>query len=132
EFPATAIPTSAEAVFHELSVLGVTPVIAHPERNLVFAEQPERLERLVELGAMAPVTAASLLGEFGKRAQGSCARVCKRGLVQCVASDAHSVERRPPRLAEANDLVTARWGAEAARDLFAQDFLSQCVESSGS
>ena len=33
EFPSGAIPAGAGAVFHELSLLGVTPVIAHPERH---------------------------------------------------------------------------------------------------
>ena len=91
EFPSTTIPMSAEAVFHELSVLGVTPVIAHPERNLVFAEQPEKLRRLLELGAMAQVTAGSIIGDFGKRAQAACDDFFKRGLVQFIASDAHSL-----------------------------------------
>jgi protein-tyrosine phosphatase len=132
EFPSTTIPMTAEAVFHELSVLGVTPVIAHPERNLVFVEQPERLARFVELGAMTQVTAGGLLGDFGKRAQSACDDFFKRGLVQFVASDAHSIERRPPRLAAANDAVTSRWGREAANALFASDFINQCVEFSGS
>ena len=132
EFPATQIPTSAEAVFHELSLLGVTPVIAHPERNLVFAEQPDRLARFVELGAMAQVTAGSILGDFGRRAQASCDEFFNRGLVHFVASDAHSVQRRPPKLAAANDAVSTRWGRDAASQLFARNFLNQCVESSDS
>jgi len=132
EFPATQIPTSAEAVFHELVVSGVTPVIAHPERNFVFAEQPDRLARFVELGAAAQVTAGSILGDFGKRAQTACDEFFNRGLVHFVASDAHSLQRRPPRLGPAVEAATARWGREAARDLFGENFLNQCVESSDS
>jgi len=132
EFPSTAIPISAEAVFHELSVLGVTPVIAHPERNLVFAEQPDRLARFLELGAMTQLTAGSIVGEFGKRALEACDEFFKRDLVHFVASDAHSVGRRPPRLSAASDAVASRWGREAASALFASEFISQCVEFSGS
>ena len=40
-------------MFHELRVMGVVPVVAHPERNLVFAHEPERRAALVERGAVA-------------------------------------------------------------------------------
>src|ERR1019366_7253182 len=50
--------------FHELHLLNLVPVVAPPERNLVFARNPDRLESLVSRGAVAQVTAGSLLGEF--------------------------------------------------------------------
>jgi protein-tyrosine phosphatase len=118
EFPATQIPATAEAVFHELSVLGVTPVIAHPERNLVFAEQPGRLARFVEIGATAQVTAGSILGDFGKRVQATCNEFFDRGLVHFVASDAHSVQRRPPRMGPAREIVRQQWGNDAEGAVF--------------
>jgi protein-tyrosine phosphatase len=118
EFPATSVPRSAEAVVHEMSMLGATFVIAHPERNLVFASDPTRLERLVQLGAMTQVTAASLLGEFGRAFEQSACEFMERDLVHAVASDAHSTTARPPRLAAARQLVRARWGAEVEERLF--------------
>ncbi|MGH9365907.1 MAG: tyrosine-protein phosphatase, partial [Thermoanaerobaculia bacterium] len=63
EFAPGLVPASAEAAFHEFSLLNVTPVVAHPERNLVFARNPERLAELVARGALAQVTAGSLLGD---------------------------------------------------------------------
>ncbi len=68
EFPSVLVPSTAETVFHEFVVQGVHPVIAHPERNLVFVQEPEKLERLIELGALVQITAGSFLGEFGPRA----------------------------------------------------------------
>lgn len=118
EFPATSVPRTAEAVVHEMSLLGVTVVIAHPERNLVFATEPARLERLVQLGAMTQVTAASILGEFGRPFEQAASEFIERDLVHLVASDAHSTGKRPPRLAAARQLVRARWGAEMEERLF--------------
>ena len=126
EFPATTIPMSAEAVFHELSVSGVTPVIAHPERNRVFAEQPERLVRFVELGAMTQVTAGSILGDFGKAAQAACDVLFDRGVVHFVASDAHSVQRRPPRMGPAREIVQRKWGNNAEEAVFGGVFYDIC------
>lgn len=118
EFPATRLPEAAESVFHELSLIGVTPVIAHPERNLVFSTQPEKLQRLVELGAITQVTAGSLTGEFGKAALAATAELLKRGLVHVIASDSHSLNRRPPRMSEAREKMRQKWSAELETALF--------------
>jgi protein-tyrosine phosphatase len=67
---------------------------------------------------VAQVTAGSLLGEFGNLAQAAAEEFFKRGLVHVVASDAHSLEVRPPRLAAAREKVRKAWGAEAEAGLF--------------
>jgi protein-tyrosine phosphatase len=118
EFPATRIPEQAEGVLYELTLRGVKPVIAHPERNLVFAERPERLERFIEMGALAQVTASSITGQFGPAAQSASDEFFRRGLVHVVASDSHSVDRRPPLMSAARGAVQQRWGREAESLLF--------------
>lgn len=105
EFPATRLPEAAGSVFHELSLIGVIPVIAHPERNLVLSSQPEKLQRLIELGAVAQVTAGSITGEFGKAALAASNDFLKRGLVHVIASDSHSLNRRPPRMSQAREKI---------------------------
>lgn len=118
ELPAEAPPSSAESVFHEFRVAGLTPVIAHPERHAAFRREPERLERLVSRGALCQLTAGSLLGEFGERAARASEDFFARGLVHFIASDAHNLDRRPPRLAAAREHVRRHWGAEAEIGLF--------------
>ncbi len=118
EFPPNEVPAAAEAVFHELSLLEVTPVVAHPERNAVLAQDPDRLERLVARGGVVQLTAGSLLGDFGRGCRSACEAFFRRGLVHLVASDAHSIERRPPRLAQARALVRHEWGDEVEMGLF--------------
>jgi protein-tyrosine phosphatase len=118
EFPPGPLPSATAAIFHELSLLDVTPVVAHPERNRIFAESPRLLEDLVARGAVAQVTAGSLLGDFGAGPLEACAEFLRRGLVQLVASDAHSVAQRPPRLSPARERVLKDWGAEVEAGLF--------------
>ena len=118
EFPATRIPEQAEAVLYEMMLAGVRPVIAHPERNLVFAEQPEKLERFVEIGALAQVTASSITGAFGRAAAAACEDFFRRGLIHLVASDSHSIDRRPPSMSAAREVVRQRWGSDAESVLF--------------
>lgn len=121
EFEAGFVSPTTAAVFHELAVLGVRPVVAHPERNLVFAREPKRLAELVRRGAAVQITAGSLLGDFGRTARGACDEFFRLGLVHVVASDAHSLLRRPPRLAAAHDWVRKEWGMDAAMGLFGQN-----------
>ncbi|MGH9366408.1 MAG: tyrosine-protein phosphatase [Thermoanaerobaculia bacterium] len=118
EFLPGPLPPSTEAVLHELSLMEVTPVIAHPERNRRFSADPLRLERLVARGALVQITAGSLLGDFGEVPDGACREFFRRGLVHLIASDAHSVGRRPPRLAAARAQVRREWGSAAEAGLF--------------
>lgn len=118
EFPDYGVPSNAEWVFHELSVMNVTPVVAHPERNGELVRNPDRLASLVARGAVAQITAGSLLGDFGRTALAAAEDFFRRGLVHVVASDAHSLLDRPPRLAAARDWVSRNWGTEAALELF--------------
>ena len=118
EFPATLVPANAESVIHELTIHGVTPVIAHPERNGHFMQNPARLRRMVAMGAITQVTAASVSGDFGRRAQAAADELVRLELVHCVASDSHSTSKRPPRMTAARERVTAQWGADLADELF--------------
>ena len=118
ELPAEVSQASVEAAFHEFGVGGITPVIAHPERHPALRRSPERLARLVSRGARCQVTAGSLLGDFGERAADAADEFFRMGLVHFVASDAHSLGRRPPRLAAARERVRRAWGAEAEQGIF--------------
>lgn len=121
EFPGTMVPREADNVIHELVVMGVTPVIAHPERNLDFARNPDRLEAFIQKGAVAQITASSLTGEFGRQPHATSLEFFKRGLVHIVASDAHNLKRRPPRLAAAREKVRRDWGTEVESALFEEN-----------
>jgi len=118
EFPPGEMPSNAEAIFHEFSLLDVIPIVAHPERNRLFASDPDRLHALVERGAFVQITAGSLLGDFGTGPFEACEEFFRRGLVHFVASDAHSLDLRPPRLAAARERVRRDWGANAEGGLF--------------
>jgi protein-tyrosine phosphatase len=92
---------------------GFTPVLAHPERNAEVAANPRVLVPLVDSGVLIQVTAASLDGRIGRRAE-ECARLLVReGLAQLLASDAHNASVREVGMAEAATKVgnpaLARW-----------------------
>jgi protein-tyrosine phosphatase len=118
EFPPMDVPADARDALYEWMLDKVTPVIAHPERNLAFQRDIGRLEELVELGCLVQVTAMSVTGRFGSACERSCSEFFRRGLVHLVATDAHSLRARPPVLSEARDLVRREWGRDAELGLF--------------
>jgi protein-tyrosine phosphatase len=116
--PAGSPPEAAELV-HELAVAGWRPVLAHPEFIPWMAEDLAVVAHLVSLGALVQVTAMSVTGDFGRRAQADTHRLIESGLAHFVASDAHDLVRRPPGLARAWEKIAGRWGEEMARELLA-------------
>jgi protein-tyrosine phosphatase len=115
EFPSDRISSGIHELLHELQLMGIVPIIAHPERNREIVENPARLLELVELGALTQVTAHSLLGLFGKSIQKFSFDLCKNHLAHFISSDAHNTTNRGFALAE---------GYEALRSELGQPFVS--------
>src|SRR6185436_13049737 len=100
---------------------GMTPIITHPERNMLLQKRLETLTEWVESGCLLQVTAASLLGRFGKQAKAFADRLLQQGLVHIVASDAHDTKHRPPSLKEAYEYVSKAYGPGRAERLFVKN-----------
>jgi protein-tyrosine phosphatase len=101
----------ADSLF-SLRACGVTPVLAHPERNLEVQAHPDLLVQLVEGGVLVQVTSASLDGRIGKRPQQCAHRLIDGGLVHLLASDAHHASVREVGMSSAAKKVggkLAKW-----------------------
>ncbi|WP_183278164.1 tyrosine-protein phosphatase [Clostridium fungisolvens] len=94
ELPMREFPLYTEDVFYELRLKGVTPILAHPERNFKISNNPEILKNLVEQGNLAQVNAGSLTGAYGSTIKEAAEQLVKRNLVHMVGSDGHNNERR--------------------------------------
>ncbi len=91
----TWLPETDRVIF-ELQSAGIVPIIAHPERYRAFQKEPNRLAALVERGVLAQLTAGSLVGMQGNTTRKVAENLLKKGLVHCIASDAHGQYKRPP------------------------------------
>ena len=100
ECPLTPSSVGFESLVEALLRRGHRILLAHPERSPAFQRDPELLERLVARGLLAQVTASSLSGAFGEAVRETAHALVRDGLAQVVASDAHSVDKRPPSLRE--------------------------------
>lgn len=118
ELPGFGIPPYAEKILYEIALQGVVPVIAHPERNDDLARLPDRLLSFLQSGALAQVTAGSLTGLFGRRAQKAARYFTSRGWCSYIGSDAHCSSGRAPALSGAFRGVAGEFGQETADLLF--------------
>lgn len=117
EFPDTSISPKMTDTFYELMVAGMRPIITHPERNLTLQHAPERMNEWLEVGCLVQVTANSLTGRFGKRAQQMGLQLIEQGRVHFLATDAHDLKSRPPIMSAAYKVVEGRFGRDMAERL---------------
>ncbi|MCK9488748.1 MAG: hypothetical protein M0Q42_05025 [Xanthomonadales bacterium] len=115
ELPVFTVPVGADQILDDLLGMGLTPVIAHPERNRALAERPERLADWVERGCLAQVTAQSCTGAFGTVSQNAAKTMIGNGWIHVMASDAHRDRRRIPQLSLGRDMVASWTSPELAR-----------------
>ncbi|GMK38200.1 tyrosine-protein phosphatase YwqE [Paenibacillus sp. CCS19] len=112
ELPSGRVPEGTEELVYELTLKGITPIIAHPERNRELAADIGLLKRLIDCGAFAQVTAHSLIGIFGRGVEKTAWTMCRQGLIHFVASDAHHVTKRYFCLREAYQAIQEKMGAQ--------------------
>jgi len=117
EFPYYVLPPRSEVFVESLIAKGLTPVITHPERITSLHGREEKLEPLLEKGALVQVTAGSVSGNFGPACRASAVRMLKEGWVHILASDAHWVDERQPILSEGMTEAARIIGSTAARAL---------------
>jgi protein-tyrosine phosphatase len=101
----------------DLKSRGIQVIMTHPERHRYMHEAHDQVAAWVAAGAVVQVTAGSLLGDFGPRANDDAWRLLHAGLVSLIATDAHDFQRRPPRLSAAIEVLQAEFGLAIPRVL---------------
>ena len=115
ELPKSSLPMGVDSIFSELLYNGVTPIIAHPERNSVLRKNTQPLKEWIELGCKAQLTGQSCTGEFGASLQKVSFSFIEQGLVHLVASDAHRPSGRSPNLRNAANTLIEVFGEQTSK-----------------
>ena len=118
EFPHTHLPKNANDILSQFVASGYKPIITHPERNPSIVANPELLSNLLGKNIYVQITAGSLTGEFGKDAQQCAQHLLRAGVVNVIATDAHSTTHRKPQLS---------LGVKAAAEIVGQDMAQRMV-----
>jgi len=115
EFPHAIVPAGSEHLLFELMNNRITPIIAHPERNMMLMSEPERFYQLVDAGALGQMDTGSITGQFGRKVQQAARVMLENGLIHFIASDCHNTRNRLPGMSEAVGASAEIVGEEYAR-----------------
>jgi protein-tyrosine phosphatase len=103
-----------EGVLDALQQHGMVGILSHPERNRGLLNRPELTTQLVHEGCLMQVTAGSLTGSFGPASQQMAEWMLHEGLVHFLATDAHGLKNRRPKMKRAFDRVGELVGPQVA------------------
>lgn len=109
ELPVLQKPAFLSEVLTGLRSRGIVPMLAHVERYAYVRRDPALLCQWRELGCLIQLNAADL--------DGFALKLIKWGLADVIASDAHSLEYRPPNLRRGLDRVSKALGRDQALQL---------------
>lgn len=112
ELPTSTVPKYTNKLLYNLQVEGYTPVIVHPERNSELLTKPDKLYELVKNGVLTQVTAASLVGKFGKKIRNFSHEIVQSNLTHFIASDAHNVHSRGFMMQDAINELEEYYGSD--------------------
>ena len=111
------LPPSIVPLCKRIIAKDFVPVLTHPERLTWIENYHDIICKLDELGVVIQLTAMSITGKFGKRAQYWSQRMLDEGRVDIIASDAHNTRSRPPGLSRARDIVADRLNEDEAQKM---------------
>lgn len=92
-------------ILEQVLKLGVTPVVAHPERYECVQNDTEVVQLWNSMGCQVQINKGSLFGKFGRRAWKTAGELLYMDQVSYVASDAHSPYRRTTYLKDAYNFI---------------------------
>ncbi|HGE72852.1 TPA: hypothetical protein ENX78_18605 [Candidatus Poribacteria bacterium] len=116
ELPMQNIPHFVDETLTNIKNLGITPIIAHPERNIAIMNNPKILLGFIEKGYSAQLNAGSILGYYGRRIKDTAKILLKHNYIHVVASDMHSTSL--PILPKAFSAISDLIGLNKASRMF--------------
>lgn len=82
-----------EQSIFELNMAGYKPILAHPERYVYFADNPEYYDRLRDMGCRLQLNYMSLAGVYGHGSMRILKYLLKRKMYDFISTDLHSLHQ---------------------------------------
>ncbi|WP_082232881.1 tyrosine-protein phosphatase [Halobacillus massiliensis] len=110
ELPHDHVPSYIGNLLFNIQLEGYQPIIVHPERNKEIQEKPNLLYTLIKNGAYAQLSAASLVGKFGRTAKRTALVLLQHNLAHVIGSGI--TKGRKFHLKEAYQVIRKQYGTE--------------------
>jgi protein-tyrosine phosphatase len=114
EFSAFMTITNLQMATKHILDLGLIPVIAHPERNLLIQDDPRRVRVLTASGCVLQVNGDSIVNNSRRIARTARSLLKEKGPV-VIASDGHRPGTRPVQLQAAAQLLAEKYSLEEVK-----------------
>jgi len=82
-------PIQLYDILFDMQVAGYKPVLAHPERYLVYHHNFEEYEKLKHAGCQFQLNLLSVVGYYGEAVANVAKKLLKKGLIDFAGSDVH-------------------------------------------
>lgn len=116
ELPTKRVPSFTKEYLQMMIDQGITPIIAHPERNAEIMKDYSILEEFIEMGCIGQLTAVSYSGMIGEEFLKVARDFIKLGLVQIMSSDVHHIEWRPFNMKSGYERMEQEFGIEKVKE----------------
>ena len=94
EFEPHIYPKNYENELFKLQSVGITPIIAHPERYRFIQQDISILDKWIDRDYVIQVDAGSIIGKLGKSANKTSLEMIDSGYIHLIGSDAHNNKNR--------------------------------------
>lgn len=111
ELPPQAFPARLDHRFFDLRRVGLTPVLAHPERYTPVWNDDACLDPLLDAGACLLLDVGALVGMYGRRPQRAAEKLLDEEAYEAACSDAHK-PADVEKIVRAMDALERRVGKE--------------------
>ena len=117
-------PPYVRSTIFDLQIAGFLPILAHVERYPGVQKDPDVLQDLISTGVLMQINADSVVGAEHDPSARTARHLIQSRMAHIVATDAHSPEKRAPRIRSAMDRVAelsnreyADWIASVSSDV---------------
>jgi protein-tyrosine phosphatase len=117
EAPFLKMPPNFEDMVFKIKLAGLTPILAHPERNSEVRENAAVLEKLRHEGLLIQVNTSSIVDRRGSPSCRSALELLKRDMVDFIASDCHYMQGRHSNFLSAYKLLNKIIGKQKANKI---------------
>jgi tyrosine-protein phosphatase YwqE len=120
-----AEPPGLEETFFKLRTKGYRPILAHPERYMYLAREPERFTRFREMGVQLQLNALSLSGHYGPEVKKLARLLLQEGQYSFIGSDLHHQAHleKLPRAFKVKELIGYRFQNNSLLDTVKEETL---------
>lgn len=94
ELPMSSKIKDLDEMIFDLTISGIVPIIAHPERYSYVQNDIKYLDKLKESGALFQSNYGSLTGTYGKKSEKTIKKLLKNGYISFMGTDIHHIDHK--------------------------------------